>query len=99
MHLSKEERDHLGDMESKRGEELCGGDSSEMDRGMYNHSMVIVYHTNDGLIAFVGDSHLEDPIKHNGKNTLVIQTNSDLDVMMLIKKPPAENSESTFGLL
>ena len=73
------------------------GNTNEMDRGMCNQSMVIIYHTNDGLTAFIGDAHLKYPIQHSGKNTLVVQTNSDLDVTMLIKKPPAENSKARLG--
>ena len=82
---------------AKRGEELCGGDASEMDRGMCNQAMVVIDHANDVLTAFISDAHLKDPIQHSGKDTLVVQSNSDLDVMMFIKKPSAENSNARLG--
>ena len=82
---------------SKRGEELCGGDTSEMYRGMCNQAMVVIDHANDVLTAFINDAHLKDPIQHSRKNPLVVQPSSDLDVMMFIKKPPAENSKARLG--
>ena len=83
--------------EAKRGEEFGSGDSSEMYRDMGNQSMVIIDHTYDRLTALIGYPHLENPIQDSGKNTLIVQPNADLDVMMFIKKPPAENSKARLG--